>query len=338
MPRRIENEQELLDFINNKPSKKKKMFMVALAVALIAAMVTVIAIQVYKTYKFKDQVSESSIALEEGRYEDAIEGYNFVIGEDDDNAEFYEGRADAYAGLGKYDKAIEDYHTAIDLDGSGEEIYKKGVAAGLKTGNNKNAMLFINEMKANIGKKEGEELRKETFVYPAQKALKKKLAELQKTARTSKDAYTMKLELYTYFDIDGDGVDELLTESGWRASKQKELRIFGYRKGKVRTMMDRNEYGLVSVKVYDKTGSMELTHVGNGNEEHRFYKIGTTGFKKKIHSSRRSSAAGAYSDGQWTYYSTGEYDAIGKTEFEKRKAAMTRGKGRSTAKSSWKGI
>ena len=49
MPRKIENEQELLDFINNKPSKKKKMFMVALAVALIAAMVTVIAIQVYKT-------------------------------------------------------------------------------------------------------------------------------------------------------------------------------------------------------------------------------------------------------------------------------------------------
>ena len=77
-----------------------------------------------------------------------------------------------------------------------------------------NKAITPSEMKKNVSENEGEELRKETFVYPAQKALKRKLSQLKKQASGNKDAYTVVLEAYTYFDIDGDGITELVVDIG----------------------------------------------------------------------------------------------------------------------------
>lgn len=338
MARRIQSEQELLDLINNRPSKKKKMAIAILIIALFAAMIIAIVVQIHKSNKFKEDVLEAKTALANAEYSDAVTKFDVVIKEDNDNAELYEGRGDSYAGMKKYDEAIKDYHKAIELDSSNEDLYKKGVKAGLKTGDNMKAMGFINEMKKNMDEKKGEELRKETFVYPAQKALAKKLKELKKTAKIKGDAYTIKLEGYTYFDIDNDGVDELLTESGWSASKQKTLKFYAYKKGKVRNMLERTEYGFSYLKVYDKTAGMEMYYSGNGNEEYRFYKITDRNYRKVVSSIRRSSAAGAYSDGQWEYFGTNEYNEISKSEYKKKTSRMKKGKARRSERSKWKNI
>ena len=336
MARRIQSEQELLDLINHKPSKRKKIAIAVLVIAMILAMVIVIVVQIHKSNKFKEEVLEAKTALANAEYSDAVSKFDIVIKQDDDNAEFYEGRGDSYAGMKKYENAMTDYHKAIEIDGSNKDLYKKGVKAGVKAGDNKAAISFIDEMKKNVSEKEGEELRKETFVYPAQKALNKKLKQLKKQAKGNKDAYTVVLEAYTYFDIDGDGIEELLTESGWSASKQKTLNIYAYRKGKVKTMLDRIEYGFTTLKVYDKTASMELYMLGNGNEEYRYYKVKKNSCVKVASKSRRSSAAGAYSDGQWNYNGKGEYDGMSKSEFNKKVSRMKKGKARKTSRSKWK--
>lgn len=336
MPRIITDEQELLDYINNRPSKKKKMTITIILLALIAAFVIFIIVQVHQATVFSENAKAADAALEAGQYQEAVDLYNSVIEENGNNARLFEGRGDAYAGLEKYNEAINDYHAAIELDKSNQELYKKGVKAGLKTGQNKKAMAFINDMKANVGEEEGEELRKETFVYPAEKALNKKLKDLKEKAKSTTDAWANRLQYYTYFDINGDGVNELLAESGNNKSRDKNLKIYAYRKGKVQTMLDRGEYGVASVKVYDKTHSMELVCRGNGTEEYRYYKIQGSGYSKKASKRRRSAAAGAYSDGQWFYYSSGEYDGIGSSEFDKITNAMTKGKARSSEKGSWK--
>ena len=336
MARRIQSEQELLDLINHKPSKRKKIAIAVLVIAMILAMIIVIVVQIHKSNKFKEEVLEAKTALANAEYSDAVKKFDIVIKKDDDNAEFYEGRGDSYAGMKKYQDAMTDYHKAIDLDGSNKDLYKKGVKAGVKAGDNKAAISFIDEMKKNVSENEGEELRKETFVYPAQKALKRKLNQLKKQASGNKDAYTVVLEAYTYFDIDGDGIDELLTESGWSVSKQKTLNIYAYRRGNVKTMLDRTEYGFMTLKVYDKTASMELYMSGNGSEEYRYYRIKKNACVKTASRQRRSTAAGAYSDGQWTYYGAGEYDGIGKSEFNKRVSRMKKGKARKSSRSSWK--
>lgn len=336
MPRRITDEQELLDFINNRPSKKKKMTITIIVIALVAAFVIFIGVQIHKAAVFNKQIEVAQEALEAGKYQEAIDGFDYVIEEGSNDAKIYEGRGDAYVGLKQYDAAIKDYHAAIELDKSNQELYKKGVKAGLKTGKNKNAMAFINEMKTNVGEKEGEDLRYETFVYPAEKALKKKLKSMQATARNSKDAWQMTLQTYTFYDVDGDGVKELLTESGSSKTREKNLKIFSYRKGKVKTMLDRTEYGVVSVKSFDKTRSMELHLSGNGTEEYRYYSLRSTGYSKKASQRRRSAAAGAYSDGQWFYYSSGDYDTLTQSEYNKITSAMEKGKSRITKQSDWK--
>ena len=147
MPRRITDEQELLDFINNRPSKKKKMTITIIVIALVAAFVIFIGVQIHKAAVFNKQIEVAQEALEAGKYQEAIDGFDYVIEEGSNDAKIYEGRGDAYVGLKQYDAAIKDYHAAIELDKSNQELYKKGVKAGLKTGKNKNAMAFINEMK-----------------------------------------------------------------------------------------------------------------------------------------------------------------------------------------------
>ena len=191
-------------------------------------------------------------------------------------------------------------------------------------------------MKANVGEKEGEDLRYETFVYPAEKALKKKLKSMKETAKNSRDAWQLTLQTYTFYDVDGDGVNELLTESGSSKTREKNLKIYSYRKGKVKKMLDRTEYGVVSVKSYDQTRSMVLHLRGNGTEEYRYYDLGSSGYSKKASQRRRSAAAGAYSDGQWFYYSSGDYDTLTQSEYNKVTAAMKKGKSRITKQSDWK--
>ena len=336
MPRVITDEQELLDFINNRPSKKKKMTIAIIVIVLAAALAVFVMYQIHKANEFNREVKAAETALEAGDYQEAVEKYDIVIKQSDNDAALYEGRGDAYVGLKKYPEAIDDYHTAIDLDKSNETLYKKGVKAGLKTGDNRKAMVFINDMKENIGEEQGETLRKETFVYPAEKALNKKLRSLQDTAKSNKDAYVMTLQSYVYFDIDHDGVKELLAESGRSISREKNLKIYAYKKGKVKTMLDKSEYGVVSVKAYDKTRSLELLFRGNGTEEYRYYKVGNSSLKKQASRSRRSTSAGAYSDGQWTNYGSGDYDVINSSEFDKITSGLTKGKARSTEIGSWK--
>ena len=336
MPRRIEDKQALLDYINKRPSKKKKMAITFSIIAVFLALAIFIWIQIHKTNEFNRQVDAAKDALRNEDYKTSVTIYNKIIKEDDDNAEFYEGRADAYMGLKKYNKAIKDYHRAIDNDQSNEKLYKKGVKAGMKTGNNRKAMKFINEMKTNVGEKQSEKLRKQTFVYPAQRALKKLLRELKESAKTTKDTYAMKLEAYTYFDLDGDGIDELLAESGRTINKEKNFKIYAYRKGSVKTMLDKSEYGVVSVKVYDKTRCMELLCRGNGNETYTYYKIKVNSCSRRVSSTRRAAVAGAYSDGQWTYFGVSDGEVIGKTAYEKTTAKMTKGKARTTEKSKWR--
>ena len=336
MPRRITDEQELLDFINGRPSKKKKMTITIIVLALVAAFLIFIGVKMHEASVFSHNMEAAAEALEAKNYQEAVDLYNSVVEENGKNAELFEGRGDAYYGLGQYESAIKDYHTAIGLNKSNEELYKKGVKAGLKMGKNKQAMVFINDMKENIGEEKGEELRKETFVYPAEKALKKKLKALQKTAASTRDAWANRLQSHVFFDVDGDGVRELLTEFGNNKERDKKLTVYSYRKGKVKTMLDRSEYGVVSIKSYDKTGSMELLSRGNGMEEYRYYKLKSTGYSKKASSKRRSAAGGAYSDGQWFYYSSGDYDSISQSEYNKITRSMKKGKARSTNKSSWK--
>lgn len=331
MPRRITDEQELLDFINHRPSKKKKMAITFIVIAVIAAIAIFIGLQIHKANEFSRQVEAADKALKDGEYSEAVATYDKIIEQDDNKAEYYEGRGDAYVGMKKYDKAIADYHKAIEFDESNEKLYKKGVKIGLKTGDNRNAMSFINDMKKNVDEKKGEELRKETFVYPAQKALKKKYNSLKKQANNNKDVYVKVMQSSKYFDIDNDGVKELIVEFGSSRVREKNLKMYSYKKGKVKTMLDRNEYGLVSVKVYDKTRSMELLFRGNGTEEYRYYKIGNNSYKKRASSSRRSTAAGAYSDGQWTYYGNQEWNGLNKSDYDKLVKKMKRGKARSTS-------
>lgn len=336
MPRIITDEQELLDYINNRPSKKQKRLVAIIVIVAVAAFSIFIAVQIHKASAFNKRVEMAEMALEAGNYEEAIKDYSAVIDENGNNASYFEGRGDAYYKTKQYQEAVEDYHAAIALDKSNEELYKKGVKAGLKTGDNSKAMAFINDMKTNISEEKGEALRKEIFVYPAEKALNKKLKNLQATANSNRDAWTNTLQTYTFFDIDHDGVKELLAEFGNRMSREKNLKIYAYRKGRVDTMLDRSEFGVVSIKCYDKTKSMEILIRGNGTEEYRYYNIKGSGYKKAASGKRRSAAAGAYTDGQWSYYSAGDYDSISQSEYEKITGAMKKGKARSTFKNDWK--
>ena len=330
MPRRITDEKELLDFINHRPSKKKKMAITFIIIAVIAAIAIFIGVQIHKANEFSRQVEAADKALKDRNYSEAVSLYDKVIKEDNNKPEYYEGRGDAYAGMRKYYKAIADYHKALEFDESNVKLYKKGVRIGLKTGDNKNAMSFINAMKKNVDEKQGEELRKETFVYPAQRALRNRLNKLKKEANNNKDAYTMVMQSSKYFDIDNDGVKELIAEFGNSISREKNLKIYAYKRGKVKTMLDRNEYGVVSIKVYDNTRSMEIFIRGNGTEEHRYYLIGANKYKKKASSSRQSAAAGAYSDGQWTYYGNQEWNGLNKSSYDKLVKSMEKGKPRET--------
>ena len=98
MARRIQSEQELLDLINHKPSKRKKIAIAVLVIAMILAMIIVIVVQIHKSNKFKEEVLEAKTALANAEYSDAVKKFDIVIKKDNDlDFVAYVGKASARA-------------------------------------------------------------------------------------------------------------------------------------------------------------------------------------------------------------------------------------------------
>lgn len=340
MNQELERTEELMQAASGK-SKKKKIIIIAVIAGVIAAGIGVFAgINIHNSNQCKAQLKIAQTNFKEGKYDEAIAAYTKAIELDDSNADAYEGRADAYVKTGKSEKAVPDYHKAIEHNKGKADLYRKGVKASLASSNIIEADKFLKAMDENIGEAEADKLKEEEFDRVIKMAFENKLKELRKETVGSENEATMALEESAYFDMDGDGISELLTVSRKDVGSGRSFRAFAYRDGDVEQILEEDEYGMSRVEAYDETKAIVTYRSGHGSESYSYYKNDSGKYTLVATREREAVAGGGVKNGAWGYTS-GERDEngmareISEDEFNEITAKLIKGKSRKTDLKDW---
>lgn len=333
----IERTEELLSETTNK-SKKKKLIIVAVLAGVLAIAAGVYAgININGEKQIDEYLKIAQAELREGDYKQAVKSFGKAIEIDGNNSEAYEGRADAYVGLKQPGKAIPDYHKAIENDKKSNDLYEKGVQTSIQANNENEANAFLDEMAENLGEDKASNLRRKEFNPTAKKVLDQTLEEERtKIVREMDD--TKALEQSTYFDLDNDGIDELITISRLNAGSGRVVRAFAYRNGEAEKILEEGEYGLSIIETYDDTHAISMYWSGHGSEGYMYYKYENGHYSLVASRGHQAIAGGGMEDGPWGYSKPepGSGSAeISKTEFDSITKDLLKGKTRRTTSEEW---
>jgi len=166
----------------------------------------------------------------------------------------------------------------------------------------------------------------------AEKKAHKLLEKKRKTiVKSHMDTY------YKYFDINGDGVKELLTEcypAGENGGSARVYRIHQVKKGKVKRILSTYDYGVSRFTFYKKSKSLIIYWAGHGGEGYSYFKLKKGIYKKIAGKARQAIAGGNFENGPWSYY--GASKSVSKASFTKKIKGIKKGKARVSKIESWK--
>ena len=178
-----------------------------------------------------DHYAQGERYLSNGEYEKAITAFSMVIEKEPDRAEAYVKRGEAYFGIGKteeyLDAAQADYETAVEIDDSnaqaylglagiyacrGESVRAAELLRGAleKTGNNTAVAVKLAELQELAGKDAG----KYHDLYLAYVQSFQWVGYGDYDADTARGIGREGVCDYYFYDLDKDGVDELLIVAG----------------------------------------------------------------------------------------------------------------------------
>lgn len=156
---------------------------------------------------------------------------------------------------------------------------------------------------------------------PAQAASKNEKAHAVYDKKLSK---LTNLEGYRYADVTGDKVDEALVQTHEGGGSGRVFRIYTYKNGKAKKILETAEYGLETITFYKKSKGLILYGAGHGGEWYEYYKLKNGKFKYLAGKSRVAEAGGGMYNGPWNYYK--KTKTITKKQFKKRVNGVKKGK------------
>ena len=138
----------------------------------------------------------------------------------------------------------------------------------------------------------------------------------------------------TYFDINGDGVKELLTECyPGEGGSSRSYGIYQVKKGKIKCILSTLDYGVSRMSFYKKTKSLITYQAGHGGESYSYYKLKKGKYKMIAWKGRQAIAGGNLENGPWSYQADSK--EVSKATFNKKIKGMKRGKARTTKTEKW---
>ena len=158
----IERTDELLYLAKKKSSRKKLIAIIVIAAVAAAGAGVAVGFNVHKDYQIESHMKIAQASLKEGDYEQAVKEFDKVIELTPAEADPYEGKGDAYRGMGRNKEALTEYRNAVDRDKKNKKRYVKAIQTATAVNDNKAVDELINEMHENV---EGtENLTAERFI------------------------------------------------------------------------------------------------------------------------------------------------------------------------------
>lgn len=162
-------------------------------------------------------------------------------------------------------------------------------------------------------------------VSAASKATKNKKA----VALYEKKSKKLDLRDKKYVDITGDGIKEgIFIYNTGKSGSGRVLRIYTYKKGKIKSIFKIEAYGFSKLIVYKKSKAFILYSAGHGGETYRYYKMSNGKYKEVASKGRQGVKGGAFKNGPWEYstHGGGSYRQLSKSEFNSLIQGIKKGK------------